>query len=68
MNEAGATKWYTEVSWTHKEGGGSREYICKLPVAIKESVVDQQNAPVAWVNDVCGMRCSRAWGGTRLLP
>ena len=53
VNEAGATKWYTEVSWIHKEGGRSREYICKLPVAIKESRNDQHNAPVALVNDAC---------------
>ena len=55
VNEAGDTKWYTEVSWTHKEGGRSREYICKLPVALKESGVDQHNGPGAWVNDTwCG--------------
>ena len=66
VNEAGATKWYTEVSWTHKEGGRSREDICKLPVAIKESGVDQHNAPVAWVNDAwCGFGVT-TW--TRKLP
>ena len=66
VNEARATKWYTEVSWTHKKGGGSREYICKLPVAIKELGVDQHNAPVAWVNDAwCGFGVTM-W--TRKLP
>ena len=66
VNEAGATKWYTEVPWTHKEGGCSKGYICKLPVAIKESGVDQHNAPVSWVNDAwCGFGVTM-W--TRKLP
>ena len=66
VNEAGATKWYIEVLWTHKEGRRSREYICKLPVAIKESGVDQHNALVSWVKDAwCGFGVTM-W--TRKLP
>ena len=70
VNDAGATKWYTEVSWTHREGGHSREYICKLPVAIKESGVHQHNAPVACMGERRLVRLwsdhvdqETAWGG-----
>ena len=66
VNEAGATKGYTEVSLIHKEGGRSKEYICKLLVAIKESGVRQHNAPVAPVNDAwCGVGVT-TW--TKKLP
>ena len=55
VNLAGPSKWYTEVFWTQKDGSLFKEYICKLPVAIKESGAEQHNARVGWVNDsLCG--------------